>query len=245
MKAMIFAAGLGTRMHPVSEHTPKALVAPAGKPMLQLVAEKLIKAGATHIIVNTHHHSEKVRNFVNRLHYPGVNFSISDESDLLLDTGGGLLKAKELLDGNDPIILHNVDILSDVDLAAMLQFHQKNEPLVTLAVSNRAAGRVFLWDGLQLAGWENTKTGQKILCKTSKETILRPIAFSGIHIVSPKIFSLITETGVFSLTPLYLRLGQNQKIIAFEHNPEKWIDIGTPEKMQAARLLLEQFPGVF
>jgi len=105
---------------------------------------------------------------------------------------------------------------------------------------------VFLWDGgLQLAGWENTKTGQKILCNASNETMLKPIAFSGIHIVSPKIFSLINETGVFSITPLYLRLGQNQKIIAFEHNPERWIDIGTPEKLQTARRLLEQFPNVF
>jgi len=245
MKAMIFAAGLGTRMHPVSEHTPKALVAPAGKPMLQLVAEKLIKAGVTKIVINIHHHSEKVRQFVMGLHYPGVTFAISDESDLLLDTGGGLLRAKDLLDGNDPFILHNVDILSDVDFAKMLRHHLKHKPLATLAVSGRCAGRVFLWNGMQLAGWENTKTGQKVLCGTSHDHMLKPLAFSGIHMVSPKIFSLITETGVFSLTPLYLRLAREQRIISYEHNPDRWLDIGTPEKIQAARRLLEQFPEAF
>ncbi|HSV89324.1 MAG TPA: nucleotidyltransferase family protein [Bacteroidales bacterium] len=245
MKAMIFAAGLGTRLQPLSNHTPKALIAPAGKPMLQLIAEKLIKAGVNNIVINIHHHHEKVLNFVSGLRYPGVTFSISDESNMLLDTGGGLLKARHLLEGKEPVILHNVDILSDVDLAAMLRHHLKCNPLATLAVCNRDSDRVFLWNGQQLAGWENTGTGQKILCTTSDDELLKPMAFSGIHIISPKIFSLITETGIFSLTPLYLRLAKEEQIIPFEHNPERWIDIGTPGKIQAAQMLIEQYPNAF
>lgn len=245
MKAMIFAAGVGTRLQPISLHTPKALVSPGNKPMLQLVAEKLIRAGVNRLVINIHHHPELMRNFISRMHYPGVEIIISDETDQLLDTGGGLLKAAHLLMGNEPVILHNVDVLSDVDLKAMMNFHLQHNPLATLAVSERPAQRTFLWESDQLAGWENRATGEKILCTSKPPSQPASLAFSGIHIVQPDIFSLITETGVFSITPVYLRLAGNNKIIPFRHNHELWADIGSAEKLQLAAAMLQNNPEAF
>jgi len=245
MKAMIFAAGIGTRLQPISRHTPKALVELGGKPMLQRLVEKLVRAGATRIVINIHHHPEKMRAFIERIHFPGIEILISDESDVLLDTGGGLLKAAGMLKGDEPILLHNVDVLSDIDLGAIVASHNETGALATLAVSRRKTSRYFLWDKGQLAGWENTATGQIILCKPEPGQRLARRAFSGVHIISPRLPGLITETGVFSINEVYLRLAHTQKIMAFEHSPEYWADIGTPEKLEQARTLFDQHPDLF
>ena len=245
MKAMIFAAGIGKRLQPISEHTPKALVKVGEKTMLHRVAEKLILAGARQIVVNIHHHPEQMRRFLANLDYPGIRFYISDETHLLLDTGGGLLKARQWLDGDEPIILHNVDVLSNVDLQAMLGHHQKTAALATLAVTRRKTQRYFLWEKNHLAGWENTETQQVILCNETPRKELVPMAFSGIHIISPELLHLITEHGVFSINQTYLRLAKQHNILAFEHEARFWADIGTPQKLEQARQLLESHPGVF
>lgn len=245
MKAMIFAAGIGKRLQPISQHTPKALVEVGGKPMLQRLIEKLILAGVRRIVVNIHHHPEKMREFIEKLRYPGTQILISDETDLLLDTGGGLLKAAEMLQGDEAIFLHNVDVLSDIDLAAMAAFHEEKEALATLAVSRRKTSRYFLWDAGRLAGWENTATGQMILCEPEHGQRLERRAFSGVHIISPKLLGLITEAGVFSINEVYLRLAKTSNIMAFEHSPQHWADIGTSEKLEYARTLFEQHPDLF
>lgn len=242
---MIFAAGIGKRLQPISQHTPKALVEVGGKPMLQRLIERLILAGVTRIIINIHHHPERMREFIERLRYPGTEIFISDETDLLLDTGGGLLKAAEMLQGNEPILLHNVDVLSDINLVAMATFHKETGALATLAVSRRKTSRYFLWDKGKLAGWENTATGQMILCRPEDAQRLVRRAFSGVHIISPKMLELITETGVFSINEVYLRLAKTQNIASFEHSAQNWADIGTPEKLEHARALFEKHPDLF
>jgi len=242
---MIFAAGIGTRLQPISRHTPKALVELGGKPMLQRLVEKLVRAGATRIVINIHHHPEKMRAFIERIHFPGIEILISDESDVLLDTGGGLLKAARMLKGEEPILLHNVDVLSDIDLGAIVTSHNETGALATLAVSRRKTSRYFLWDKGKLAGWENTATGQMILCGPEPGQRLVRKAFSGVHIISPKLLELINEAGVFSINEVYLRLAKTFDIIAFEHSPKHWADIGTPEKLEQARALYDQHPDLF
>jgi len=245
MKAMIFAAGIGKRLQPISEHTPKALVRLGEKTMLELVAEKLIRFGVTSIVVNIHHHPQKMREFISGMKYPGVEFVVSDESDLLLDTGGGLLKAKEHLAGSDPFILHNVDVLSDINLGAMVKFHRDNKALATLAVTRRKTSRYFLFEKARLEGWENTQTGQITICNPQPGQHLERKAFSGVHVINPKLLDLIIETGVFPINDLYLRLASGHDILCFEHDPEHWADIGTPDKLENARKLFFENPGIF
>lgn len=245
MKAMIFAAGLGTRLKPLTKNLPKALVPVAGKPMLQRVAEKLINAGVTEIVVNVHHHATQVKEFVSQLNYPNTRFVISDETAELMDTGGGLKKAGELLHGTDPVIIHNTDVLSDVNLTKMIIKHKQDHALVTLAVSERTSSRQFLWYDNQLAGWHNLKTDDKIVCKGFENKPLTALAFSGIHIVDPKIFSLLNETGPFSITKAYLRLSSKNTITPFIHDSKNWIDIGTPEKLKRAEQMVKNYPEIF
>ncbi len=242
---MIFAAGLGSRLKPLTNNLPKALVPVAGKPMLQRVAEKLINAGVTEIIVNVHHHASLVKEFVYQLNYPNTRFVISDETAALMDTGGGLKKAGELLYGAQPVIIHNTDVLSDVNLTKMIIKHKQDHALVTLAVSERTSSRQFLWYENQLAGWQNLKTGEKIVSAGFDNKPLRALAFSGIHVVDPKIFSMLNETGPFSITNAYLRLAHKHSIVPFEHDPTNWIDIGTPEKLETAEQMVKNNPEKF
>ncbi|MEE4176831.1 MAG: sugar phosphate nucleotidyltransferase [Bacteroides sp.] len=245
MKAMIFAAGIGKRLHPISEHTPKALVEIGGKPMLQRLAEKLIPLGVSEIVVNIHHHAEKMQAFIAQLNYPGVSFILSDETSQLLDTGGGLLKAKDHLTGEGPLILHNVDVLSAIDLREMLDFHTSQGALATLAVSQRSTSRYFLWNNNHLAGWENINTNQKILCDHKPGQEPEPKAFSGIHIIQPALLNLIVEQGIFSINEVYLRLASQHPILAFEHDPAYWADIGTPQKLAHAEAMFASHPDLF
>jgi len=242
---MIFAAGIGKRLQPISQRTPKALVEVGGKPMLQRLIEKLILAGVTRIVVNIHHHPEKMQEFIEKLRYPGTEILISDETDILLDTGGGLLKAAEMLQGAEPILLHNVDVLSDIDLGALAAFHNETAALATLAVSHRKTSRYFLWDVGRLAGWENTTTGQMILCEPENGHHLTRRAFSGVHIIGSKLLRLITESGIFSINEVYLRLAKTHNIASFEHSAQNWADIGTPEKLEHARAVFEKHPDLF
>jgi N-acetyl-alpha-D-muramate 1-phosphate uridylyltransferase len=247
MKAMIFAAGLGTRLAPFTSHAPKALVPLGGKPMLQRVAEKLIGAGAGTIVVNVHHHAEKIVDFLERLEHPGVRFIVSDESDRLLDTGGGLKKAAPHLAGGGPIILHNADVLSDIDLGGMVRHHLSSGAIATLAVTRRESTRYFLWDGSgRLGGWENRTTGERILCGMHHDPVsepsaaLEPLAFSGIHIVDPALFTHLQERDVFSINQVYLQLAAAHPVIHYLHDHRYWADLGTPEKLRLAEKLYER-----
>ena len=234
---MIFAAGLGTRLDPVTRNTPKALMEVGGKPLLLWVAEKLMAAGVKDIVVNIHHHAEKIRQYVNKLDFKGVRFHLSDETDLLLDTGGGLKKAMPVLDGDEAFFLYNADVLSNIDLDDMWDYHHRQNAVATLAVSKRKSSRYFLFEDDRLAGWQNERNNKQVLVKNIDANKTSKLAFSGIHLVSPEIFGLIEETGSFSIKDLYLRIAAHHKITGYDHDPEGWMDIGTPEKLRKARFL--------
>lgn len=243
-KAMIFAAGLGTRLRPLTSEKPKALVELAGKSLLQRAVDKLTHAGIRYIVINIHHFPGLMREAIATLDSHGAELVISDESSCLLDTGGGLLQAAELLRGDEPFVVHNVDVVSDIDLAAMLKSHEQAHALATLAVSRRETSRYFLFHDNRLCGWENIQTQAKIQCSPEEQAPQR-MAFSGIHIVSPRIFEHIHKTGVFSINKVYLGLAKEHPIIAFEHNPAYWADVGSIEKLEKAEMLIKSHPEKF
>jgi MurNAc alpha-1-phosphate uridylyltransferase len=233
MKAMIFSAGLGKRLGNITKETPKALVDINGKSILRHVVEKVSSYGFNDIIVNVHHHADLVEKEIDRLNDDGFHISVSDERGLLLETGGGLYKAKWFFD-DSPFLLYNSDILTDLDLTALLKFHNEKNGLATLAAADHGHNRVFLTDKQGLIyGWRNRQAGEEIMARDSKEE-LAEISFSGIHIADPEIFSYMSE-GVYSLTALYLQLASEHKIWTFRHDKDFWIDIGTPDQLDEAR----------
>jgi NDP-sugar pyrophosphorylase family protein len=234
MKAMIFAAGLGKRLGEISKSIPKALVEINGKSILQLAVEKAVKHGFDDIIVNIHHFADKVEDEIQKLRKMGFCISISDERQLLLETGGGLYKARWFFD-EKPFLLYNTDIVTDLDLLELYQYHLNNGGIATLAVRNRTGNRFFLVDesGL-IKGWRNKSTREEILVD-SMNSQLRETGFSGIHVVDNEIFKYMEE-GVYSMTPLYLKLAQHHKIFTFSHNEGFWADLGTPENLEQVRI---------
>jgi N-acetyl-alpha-D-muramate 1-phosphate uridylyltransferase len=232
LKGMIFAAGLGTRFKPWTDKHPKALAMVNGKPLLQHNIEYLQKQGITDIVVNVHHFADQVEEAIIANNGWGANVSISDERDQVLETGGGLKKATAFLQ-DEPFVVINVDVLTDMDLAAMIHQHQQLKPLATLAVSDRTTSRYFLFDHFNdLCGWRNISTGEERFSRTTADAIQK--AFSGVHIIEPRIFSLITESGKFSMVELYLRLSASEIIKAFDHTGSKFIDVGKPASVQEA-----------
>ncbi len=238
MRAMILAAGKGSRLKPITDKIPKALVPIAGRPLLVWAAEKLIAAGVNSIVVNVHHHAGQLKHFISELDYPGIEFKVSDESGSLLDTGGAIMHAKHLLDNREPFYVYNADVVSDIDLRAMFNTHKRSGALVTLAVTSRKSSRYFLWQNGQLCGWKNELTGQSIITRNNAFTDCIPMAFSGIHIIDPKIFTLTAKTGSFPINELYLELAASEHIAPFAHSKQFWADTGTPEKLMQAEKML-------
>ena len=238
MKAMIFAAGLGTRLKPITDFIPKALVEVNGEPILGYQIRRLASFGFTTIVVNVHHHAAKVKAFLSSFEIAGVEVLISDESDQLLDTGGGLWKAADLLGGNEPFLVHNVDILSNISLAEVYNRHIQSDALASLVVSNRESSRRFLFntDGL-LRGWENSKTGERKLPCSEIDNLI-PAAFSGIHVVTPDIFSHHHQSGAFSIVDVYLSLCSLYPIRALNPSDSLILDIGTIPKLEEANRLV-------
>ena len=266
MKAFILSAGLGTRLKPMTETIPKALVEVNGKPLLQSLIENVKKNGCTDFVVNVHHFADLVVDFLKANQNFGVNIEISDERETLLDTGGAILNAKNFLENEPFFLVHNVDILSDIDLDKMAKHHVKSGALATLAVRDRESGRKFLFDeNLCLRGWQNTKTGEYRHCgehsevrhcgldpqshshskgipafagMTVKETHerLTPLAFSGIHIISSEIFKHINQQGKFSIVETYLDLGKTFDIRGFQHDSDFWLDVGKPQDLEQASI---------
>lgn len=234
MKGMILAAGHGTRLAPLTDEIPKALVPVQGVPMLEQVAGRLIEAGVDELVVNAHHLGEKVMRFLRERENFGIELHVSDERDLLLDTGGGLAAAGEWLRGDDPFFLHNVDVLSDVDLGAIYRENIASDALATLAVQSREASRYLLFDRDGLCGHGNEATGTEVLGRRPVGTTER-LGFCGIHVVAPRIFERITESGPFSIIPLYLRLAaEGEPIIPYSIDGARWLDIGTHERLEHA-----------
>lgn len=235
MKAMIFAAGLGTRLGKITKKVPKALVDINGKSVLHRAVEKCTNAGFNEIIVNIHHHASLVEEEVARLNKTGFEISVSDEKELLLENGGGLFKAREFFDDR-PFLLYNVDIVSDLDLDILYRYHLKMRGLATLAVRHRPGKRFLLIDKSgKLQGWRNISTGEQIITGKTDEG-LSEIAFSSMHIVEPRIFNYMNE-GVYTLIDLYLRLSFEHPIYTLKHDEGYWVDIGTPESLASVRTM--------
>jgi NDP-sugar pyrophosphorylase family protein len=228
MKAMILAAGLGTRLRPLTDDRPKALVEVAGRTMLEITLRRLRSFGVDEVIVNVHHFADRVHEYLLARQNFGMRMEVSAE-DVLLDTGGGLKKAAWFFleeGGEEPFLLHNVDVLSNIDLARMVRFHSESGALATLAVQSRATSRPLLFDGdgrfRGRAGAMDAPGG-------------RAMAFSGIHVISPWIFARITEKGAFSIIESYARLArEGEKILGFCADDYYWRDLGRPEHVERA-----------
>lgn len=233
MKAMIFAAGLGTRLKPLTNDRPKALVEIKGTPILGLQIERMKKFGFDEIIINVHHYSHLIIDYIKANNYFGVRIGISDETDRLLDTGGGLKKAAWFFNDGHPFLVQNVDVITDLNYNDMLESHNLRGGIATLAVRERDTSRYLLFDDhLNLAGWQNVKT-KEIIIKRERNN-LKPYAFSGIHIIDPDIFSLMPDKEKFSMIDLYLSICSAKNIKAFDHSNGRWFDIGTKEKLEMA-----------
>ncbi len=224
-KAMIMAAGTGTRLLPLTQNKPKALVEFRGKSLLQITIEKLKKYGFTEIIINLHHFPDMIKDYLNDNDNFGVSISFSDETDELLETGGGLKKAAWFFDSG-PFLVHNVDVMSDLNINELFDYHLEENNIASLAVMSRETSRPLLMNEDHiLCGWRNTIRGEKIIVR--KINTLKPVGFSGIYVLDPVIFELMTETGMFSITPVLLRLAREHNISLFLHQGE-WMDMGKP-----------------
>lgn len=235
---MIFAAGLGTRFKPWTDTHPKALALVNGKTLLQHNIEYLQRAGITEVVVNVHHFAGQVKAAVKEAGGWGSTIIISDESGQLLETGGGLKFARDLFDGRSMVVI-NVDILTDLDLSSMINFHEEHQPLATLAVSDRVTSRYLLFDSdLRLAGWRNTRTGEEKIAQACDEYIQK--AFSGIHVIDHSIFQWMVQEGKFSMIDVYLSLAADHEILGYDHTGSRFIDVGKPDSVAEAELLFPE-----
>lgn len=233
MKAMIFAAGLGTRLRPLTNDKPKALVKVHGIPLLEIIIRRLIGFGFEEIIVNVHHFAYLVEDFLNRKKHFGIHIEISDESALLLETGGGIKHASWFFDDGKPFLVHNVDILSNIDLKKFYDYHCQNKAIATLASRVRKTSRYLLYDREnRLCGWKNVKNGEVRMSREIVHPI--PLAFSGMHIIEPAIFPFIHQEGAFSIIDVYLHLAREHLIQAYPHTNDLWLDVGKPENIKKA-----------
>jgi NDP-sugar pyrophosphorylase family protein len=243
MKAMILAAGLGTRLRPLTDNRPKALVEVAGRTLLEITLARLRAFRVNEVIVNVHHFADVVVAYLKAHDNFGMRIEVSRE-DALLDTGGGLKKAGWFfLEGSgrhEPFLLHNVDVISTIDLERMVQFHKQNTELATLAVQERETSRYLLFDEhLQLCGRRAARDQKPEIVRPSPRT--QALAFSGIHVISPRLFALMKEEGIFSIIDSYLRLAAGgEKIAAFRADEYYWRDLGKPADLQQAAHDLEQ-----
>lgn len=246
VEGMILAAGAGTRLRPLTETVPKALIQVGGRPMLGWVLERLAQVGTSRVVVNTHHHEDQIRAYLaGPGRREGMEIAISPEPEGPLDTGGGLFKAAPLFQGGRPILLHNVDVISDIDLPALLRQHQEmasapgSKVVASLAVQDRGSTRTLLFDDLGLLGWENRGCDHaregRVQVREPQGNV-RSFSFSGIHVLEPSIFSLSRRTGAFSIISLYLDLAaEGGEIRPVDVTGQTWFDIGTPEKLERAR----------
>ncbi len=241
MKAMIFAAGLGTRLQEETSDKPKALVGIGGKTLLQHTIEKLRGEGFSEIVVNTHHFADKIKTFIAENNF-GVPVYISDESDKLLDTGGGLKKAARFFTGNEPVLIHNVDIISNIPLKKLIDGHRRSGALATVVVRKRETQRYLKFnEKKRLVGWLNKKTGETKISVPDDFENATEMAFSGIHVVQPEIFDLMPGNDKFSIINMYLELAKKHEIKGYFDVSDLWIDVGKPNELAEARKNLRLF----
>ena len=245
MKAMILAAGLGTRLRPLTDNRPKALVEIAGRPLLEITLARLRRFGIRDVIINAHYFAAMIRDYLESNQYFGMNIAISFE-EVLLDTGGGLKQAAYFFrdgsgDSEEPFLLHNVDVISTIDLRRMVEFHSEHQALATLAVQDRKTSRYLLFEeGSELCGRRSGKDQTTELVRPAQRVL--PLAFGGIQVISPRFLAMMSEEGAFSIISSYLRLAAGgEKILGFRTDEYYWRDVGRPESVtQAAEDLLQQ-----
>jgi N-acetyl-alpha-D-muramate 1-phosphate uridylyltransferase len=236
MKAMIFAAGLGTRFKPWTDHHPKALALVNGKSLLQRNIEYLQQYGIIEVVVNVHHFADQVIEAVEKNNGWGSRVFISDETNEVLETGGGLLKARHLLEGEEPFITLNADILTDLNLKRLLDYHKDYKPLISFGVTRRKTSRYFLFNEYdRLCGWRNKKTGEEIIAIPKRNLVER--AYSCVVVFEPAIFTLVPQQGKFSLVETYLSLAKDHLILGYDHTGDKFADVGKPESVATAEAL--------
>ena len=241
---MVFAAGLGSRLRPLTDETPKALIEVGGRPLLEIVLQRLARFGVDSAVVNVHHEPDRIEAFL-RTGRVAIPVTLSREPQLL-DTGGGLKNAGPLLEGQGPFLIHNVDVLSAIDLGALLARHRESGALATLAVQPRPAGRALLFDPAgRLAGWEEAPGGRREWAGPQSPDVER-LGFCGIHAASPALPGRLSETGAFPIVSAYLRLAsEGAAIRAFRADGVFWADVGSPEKLEAVRRMAAEggLPG--
>jgi MurNAc alpha-1-phosphate uridylyltransferase len=243
MKAMILAAGIGIRLHPLTDTIPKALIKIGDTPLLEFAIKKLIHYGFKDIIINIHHFPDMIINFLEKNRNFGASISISDERDMLLDTGGALKKAASFFSGNDPFLLYNCDIITDLNLLTLYNHHLASNVMCTLAVRDRETSRYFIFDNDNaLCGWWNKTTGEKKSVRWS-DSEFKAMAFSGIQIISPTALNLFPDKKVFSLVEFYLLIAQTYKIEGYDHTETRWADVGRSEtyKLMESAILADYF----
>ena len=228
MEAMIFAAGLGTRLYPLTKDKPKALVEISGKTLLERCLEKVIKAGCKRIVINAHHFADLIEQYLKKHSYP-VEIYLSKEEELL-DTGGGLKNAKKYFSLKENILVHNVDIISHIDISSMQDNLNNSNALAILAVSKRLSSRQLLFNEENLlSGWKNTQTKQEVITRNLPN--LTSLAFSGVHIIRPEVLHLMPNEKKFSIINHYLELSKNNDLLAFKHENLLWYDLGKYEQI--------------
>ena len=241
---MILAAGLGTRLKPLTDTTPKALIKIKDKTLLELQINKLKSEGFDQIIINIHHFANEIKDYLKSNNFFSSSIEISDESEKLLETGGGLKKASHFSNGK-PFLVYNVDILSNINLNKLMKFHMASGSIVTLAVQDRSSSRKFLFDDkMILCGWENKKSREQIISRTSQSE-LKEFSFSGVQIVDARIFKYFPAKDVFSLVELYLSAAKEEKIIGYVHNEDEWIDFGKIENLSEAERVLNKIRSTY
>jgi NDP-sugar pyrophosphorylase family protein len=244
MKAMILAGGLGTRLSPLTDNKPKALVPFKGVPLLERVVRNIAAAGINHIIVNVHHFAEQVIEFMDHLHIDGVELSVSDETRQLMDTGGALLHAREFFEGDEDFLVHNVDVVTNLDISALIKAHTGKEEhstgnktnrepapgnekaLVTMAVKKRTTSRSLLFDKAGcLCGWRHNETGEERFVR-EPQGILEDYGNSCVQVISSRLLSFFPNTKPLNLTNMYLELAGDHSIRPFIHDDDYWYDLG-------------------
>ncbi len=241
---MVFAAGVGSRLRPLTDRLPKALIEVGGRPLIEIILDRLIRFGVDSAVVNVHHEPDLIDAFL-RTRRIGIPVALSREPELL-DTGGGLKNAAPLLASEQSFFIHNVDVLSAIDLGALLAQHVASGALATLAVQPRPTGRAFLFDrGGLLVGWEEAPGGRREWTASPSPKVER-LGFCGIHAASPALPGRLSECGAFSIVSAYLRLArEGADIRAFRADGVFWADVGNPQKLEAVRRLADEgrLPG--
>ncbi len=226
MRAIILAAGLATRLKPLTDNTPKALVPFKGTPLVERIVRNLADAGINHIMVNVHHFADQVIDFLDKLDVGDVSLHISDETGELMDTGGAILQAREFFSGEDDFIVHNVDVFTNLDIGNLIRYHRDGNALATLAVKKRPTSRSLLFDGTgSLCGWIHNETGEKRSVRTPSGS-LEDFGNSCVQVINAEFLDFFPKTEPRSLTEMYLQLAERQKIGAFIHNGDYWYDLG-------------------